>query len=65
MALVRDGLISVKTPQFDKVICPVDLVAGEYEEGTAGRVDLASGPIGDPELIGQINRFWLTDRQPQ
>ena len=31
MALVRDGLISVKTPQFDKVICPVDLVAGEYE----------------------------------
>lgn len=59
------SLIRVATSQFDRIVCPVDLVVGEYREGIAGAVDLLEGPIVDREMIVQINRFWLTGRQPQ
>jgi hypothetical protein len=58
------SLIRIVSAQFDKLVCPTHLGVDNYREGATDTVDLMDGPIVDGELIGHINRFWLTGRQP-
>jgi hypothetical protein len=58
------SLIRIKASILDKIICPSHLTFDDYREGISGAIELRRGPIVDEVLIGVINRFWLTGRQP-
>lgn len=58
-------LVRVVQAPFDIIVCPMDLRFGDYNKDEwRDSVSLRQGPIANPEMIGYINRFWLTGRQP-
>jgi hypothetical protein len=59
-------LVRVVQAPFDIIVCPMDLRFDDYNKDEwRDSLSLTRGPIADSEMIGYINRFWLTGRQPQ